>query len=76
MKYDALALRAEDLKVGTDEALMQFLNTLGEQTKVVAANVVPAAGFEATDPAQPADRGRPGPHRDHRRARPRDPAGG
>ena len=48
MKYDALALSAEDLKVGTDEALMQDMNTLGEQTKVVCANVRPAEGFQAT----------------------------
>jgi hypothetical protein len=48
MKYDGLALSAEDLKVGTDEALMQFVNTLKEPTKVLCANVVPAAGFEAT----------------------------
>jgi hypothetical protein len=46
MKYNALALSAEDLKVGTDEALMQFTNILGERTKVLAANVVPAKGFE------------------------------
>jgi hypothetical protein len=47
MKYDALALSAEDLKVGTDEALMQAMNTLGEQTRVVCANVRPAEGFQA-----------------------------
>jgi hypothetical protein len=48
MQYDALALSFEDLKVGSDEALMQYLNTLGDRTRVVAANVRPAAGFEAT----------------------------
>ena len=47
LKYDALALSAEDLKVGVDEALGRFLN-LDKGPKVVAANVVPAAGFEAT----------------------------
>src|SRR5439155_4235990 len=39
MKYNALALSAEDLKVGTDEALMQYLNTLAGKTKVLCANV-------------------------------------
>jgi hypothetical protein len=47
MKYDALALGSEDLKVGVDEALGRFLN-LDKGPKVVAANVVPAAGFETT----------------------------
>ena len=47
LNYGALALGAEDLKVGVDEALIQFLNSLGEQTKVVGANVRPAEGFEA-----------------------------
>jgi hypothetical protein len=46
MKYDALALSAEDLKVGTDEALMQAMNTLGDQTRIVCANVVPAPSFQ------------------------------
>ena len=48
MKYDALALSAEDLKVGVGEALGQFLN-LGERPKVVVANVS-ATGFEAVMP--------------------------
>jgi hypothetical protein len=47
MKYDALALSPEDLKVGTDEALVRFVNN-GDRPRVVCANVVPASGFEAT----------------------------
>jgi hypothetical protein len=47
MKYDALALSAEDLKLGVDEAFGRFVN-LDKGPKVVAANVVPAQGFEAT----------------------------
>lgn len=47
MKYDALALSAEDLKVGVDEVLGQFLN-MGEHPKVLAANVTAAQGFENT----------------------------
>ena len=46
MKYDALALSPEDLKVGVDEAVGQFLNLPGDRLKVVAANVT-AAGLEA-----------------------------
>ena len=38
LKYDALALSAEDLKIGVDEALAQFLN-MGERPKIVVANV-------------------------------------
>src|SRR4029079_7307953 len=47
MKYDALALSPEDMKVGTDEAFVRFLNMPGDETKVVCANVVPVTGFEA-----------------------------
>jgi hypothetical protein len=61
MKYDALALAPEDLKVGTDEAMMRYVNTLGEKTKVLCANVLPAAGFEAT--LRPALRTAAGPYR-------------
>jgi hypothetical protein len=43
--YDALALSAEDLKIGVGEAVGHFLN-LGEKPKVVVANVIPAQGFE------------------------------
>lgn len=41
LKYDAVALSPEDLKVGVDEAVAQFLNELvpGDRLKVVAANV-------------------------------------
>ncbi len=47
MKYDALALSADDLKVGVGEALGYFSNDLGDTTKVVVANVQPAAGYES-----------------------------
>jgi len=47
MNYDALALSTEDLKLGVGEALGQFLNNMGERTKIVVANVE-APGFEAT----------------------------
>ena len=46
LKYDALALSPEDLKVGVAEAVGQFLNLPGDRLKVVAANVS-AAGLEA-----------------------------
>jgi hypothetical protein len=47
MKYDAFALSAEDLKIGVDEALGQFLN-LGESPKILVANVTASSGFEKT----------------------------
>ncbi len=47
LKYDAIALNTEDLKVGIGEAFAQYLNGLGDSTKIVAANVKPAAGFES-----------------------------
>jgi hypothetical protein len=47
LDYSALALSAEDMKVGVGEALALFLNSLGEKTKVVAANVAPPAGYES-----------------------------
>lgn len=37
--YTALALSPEDLKVGVDEAIGQFLNMQGDSPKIVAANV-------------------------------------
>jgi hypothetical protein len=46
MNYDALALSPEDLKVGVDEAVGQFLNLPGDRPKVVSANVA-APGLEA-----------------------------
>ena len=47
LKYDAIALSPEDLKVGIGEAFAQFLNGLGDSTKIVVANVHPGAGFES-----------------------------
>lgn len=58
MKYDAVALSADDLKVGVDEALGQYLN-LGEKPKIVVANVQAASGFEKT--VQPSLRAKAGP---------------
>ena len=46
LKYDALALSAEDLKVGVDEALGLFDNGLGDATKIVVANVEPQEVFK------------------------------
>ncbi len=46
LKYQAMALSPEDLKVGVGEAVGQFLNLPGDSLKVVAANVS-AAGMEA-----------------------------
>jgi Cytochrome c554 and c-prime len=47
LNYDAIGLSAEDLKVGIGEAFAQFLNYLGDTTKIVVANVQPTAGFES-----------------------------
>lgn len=43
----AMALSADDLKIGVGEALAQFLN-LSKGPKIVVANVVPTPGFETT----------------------------
>jgi hypothetical protein len=47
LNYSALALSAEDLKVGVDEALGLFLNSLEGTTRVVVANVAAPAGFDS-----------------------------
>jgi hypothetical protein len=47
LKYDAIALSADDLKVGVSEAFAQYLNNLGDATKILSANVSPGAGFES-----------------------------
>jgi len=47
LKYDAIGLSAEDLKVGIGEAFAQFLNNLSDPTRIVVANVQPGAGFES-----------------------------
>lgn len=44
--YNAIALSADDLKVGVGEAFVQYLNNLTEPTTMLAANVEPGAGFE------------------------------
>jgi hypothetical protein len=41
LKYSAIALSAEDLKVGVAESLGLFDNSLGDTTKVLAANAQP-----------------------------------
>ena len=46
MKYDAVALGPEDLKLGVMETLGQLLNT--KEPRFLAANVKPADGFEET----------------------------
>ena len=48
MDYSAMALSAEDLKIGIGEAVGEFDNYLGGTTKVVVANVQPAAGYETS----------------------------
>ena len=59
MKYDALALSPEDLKLGVDEAVGQFLNMPGDRLKVVAANVVATRARGQDRPERP-DQGRAG----------------
>ena len=71
LNYSALALSADDLKVGVGEALGLFDNGLGETTKIVAANVQPAAVYRADLPPQPDRRRRPGEAGRHRGDRPR-----
>jgi hypothetical protein len=47
LDYSALALSAEDLKVGVGEALSLFENGLGKSTKIVVANVEPEAVYKS-----------------------------
>ena len=47
LDYSALALSAEDMKLGVNEALGLFLNNLGDKTKIVVANVPAPAGYES-----------------------------
>jgi len=46
LNYSALGLCPEDLKVGVGEALSLLENSLGDTTKVVAANIQPEAVYE------------------------------
>jgi hypothetical protein len=46
MGYDAMALSADDLKVGVGEAMGLFDNNLGEKTRIVVANVQPEQIYE------------------------------
>ncbi len=57
--YDAVALSADDLRLGTAEVLMQYLNTLPDGTdalKVVAANVQPTPGLDFETRVRPSVR--------------------
>lgn len=45
--YSAIALGADDFKVGVGEAFAQFLNSQDGPTKLLSANIVPGPGFEA-----------------------------
>jgi hypothetical protein len=47
LKYDALAMSVDDLKVGVEHALAMYRDDLGEATKIVVANVTTASGSEA-----------------------------
>jgi hypothetical protein len=47
LDYSAIALSAEDMKLGVGEALALLLNSLGEKSKIVVANVAAPAGFES-----------------------------
>lgn len=47
LDYSAIALSGEDLRMGVTEALARFLNSLGDKTKLVAANVAAPAGYES-----------------------------
>ena len=44
--YEAMALSADDLKVGVGEAMGLFDNNLGDKTKIVVANVQPEQIYE------------------------------
>jgi hypothetical protein len=46
LKYNAVALSPEDLKLGVGEALGLLDNSLGETTKIVVANVKPDQVFD------------------------------
>ncbi len=48
MKYDALALGANDLKLGVGDTLMRIVNTLKDRPRVVSANVTLADGIDQT----------------------------
>ena len=65
LKYSAVALSAEDLKLGIGEALGYFDNSLGETTKVVVANVQPEKVYEKKIPDEFGRVGRPGEAGDH-----------
>jgi hypothetical protein len=45
MGYEALALSAEDLRLGVTETLMRYGNLLGERLKLLSANVTPQPGL-------------------------------
>ena len=65
LKYNALALSAEDLKLGVGEALGLLDNSLGETTKIVVANVQPDPVYEKKFLTESCRLGRPGEAGDH-----------
>ncbi len=70
MKYDAVALGPEDLKLGVYDTLGELLNL--KEPKFLAANVKPIDGARSDPPTVCDRQGRDGDDRNHRRARPRD----
>lgn len=60
MKYSAVALSATDLKLGVGEVMNRFMN-LGDQLKVVSANVVPDKGLGLEGKFVPSLRAEAGP---------------
>jgi hypothetical protein len=47
LDYSAVALSAEDMKLGVMEALGLLSNSLGQKTRIIVANVAAPAGFES-----------------------------
>ncbi len=47
LDYNAIAMSAEDLKVGVLEALGMFSSNLGDKPRIVVANVTAPAGYES-----------------------------
>ena len=61
MKYDALALGVDDLKLGVAEVITMIPNTLKGRPKVLSANVVPADGLDPEGYFRPSLRTTAGP---------------
>ena len=71
LDYSAVALSAEDMKVGVGEALALFLNSLGESDQDRRANVDGARRLRVAVPDQPGRHGRAGEGGRHGGDRPR-----